>query len=255
MELIPIASSSDGNATLIRSNGSSLLIDCGVSLRMLTSIVGQQAVRSLSALLVTHEHTDHIKGIPLLSRRFPHLPVYIHDDSYHAKKTHFFAVNRHPFKARKEIKVDNFDITPFPTHHDSRSSHGFFIEDHHSRLKLCFVADTGHICDDIKERASQADILFIECDYDEEMLAAFPGYSLDLKDRIAGNHGHLSNRQALDLIEEVGPERFQRIVLAHLSPRTNSPDVVMKAVHERFGTTERFEVATHGKDEMELILR
>ena len=219
------------------------MIDCGVSLRSITSKVGYDALKSLGALFITHEHTDHIQGIPTLLRRIPHLPVYIHEASWRAKRAHFAGANRHSLRPGSVVQVGALQVLPFETHHDAMSSHGFFISDEDTGLNLCYIADTGHICDDIKEFITRADILFIECDYDEELLKSYQGYSPVLKERISGHHGHLSNQQALDLLEEIGIERFQRVIFAHLSPRTNSPEVLMDAVYRRFGSIERFEVA------------
>jgi len=219
------------------------MIDCGVSLRAITSKVGYDALKSLGALFITHEHTDHIQGIPILLRRIPDLPVYVHEESWRAKRSHFAGANRRPLKPGSVVSVGSLQVAPFETHHDAMSSHGFFITDEQSGLNLCYIADTGHICDEIKEHVAKADILFIECDYDEQLLHTYSGYSPLLKERISGHHGHLSNQQALDLLEEIGVERFQRVIFAHLSPRTNSPDVLMKAVYKRFGVSDRFEVA------------
>lgn len=255
MEVIPIASSSDGNATLVRSNGSSLLIDCGVSLRRITATVGHNTVKALGALFITHEHADHIAGTPMLLKKNPHLPVYIHDASFHVKRAHFSGANRKPLKAGVPVEVGGLTVTPFKTHHDAFSSHGFFVRDDETDLSLCYIADTGHICSAIKAHASDADILFIECDYDERLLAKYDGYSLALKERIAGVDGHLSNQQALDLIEEVGVERFRRVIFAHLSPRTNSPQTLMQAAKDRFGSIEKFEVAGEGPIRLGLPLQ
>lgn len=256
MEVLPIASSSDGNCTLIRSDGVAILIDCGVGIRAITAEIGRDRWQTLGALFVTHEHTDHISGIPTLARRLPELPVYVHDASFRAKRRYFSDANRKRLRSGWTMTVGPFSVTPFPTHHDAESSHGFTISDSHSGLTLCLIADTGHICPAIKEQAAGADILFIECDYDERMLARYPDYSPDLKARIAGPHGHLSNDQALDLVEELGVEHFRRIIFSHLSPRTNSPEVLLDLVKHRFGTTDRIEVAGRkGIDPTSLLFR
>jgi len=243
MQVLPIASSSDGNCTIVRSNGTSILIDCGISLRLITEVFGRDNLRSIAALFVTHEHSDHVKGIPVLARRLPGLPVYVHERSFRARKTLFAGSNRMKLETGESVRIGNFTVTPFPTHHDSVSSHGFFIDDNHSGQKLCYIPDTGHICPIIKRHANDADILFIECDYDEKLLAEYPHYPDDLKARIAGPHGHLSNRDALDLVEELGMHNFRRIVLTHLSPRTNSPDVLHNSIIKRFGENHCFEIA------------
>ncbi len=243
MQVFPIASSSDGNCTVVRSNGTSIMIDCGVSLRTITDVFGRDHLRSIAALLVTHEHSDHVKGIPVLARRLPDLPVYVHEKSFRARKALFSGANRKKFDSAELLEIGSFQVSPFPTHHDAQSSHGFSIYDTHSGKKLCYIPDTGHVCSVIKGHATEADILFIECDYDEKMLADYPHYPDELKSRISGPHGHLSNRDALDLVEEIGINRFQKVVLTHLSPRTNSPDVLMRSILKRFGSQHCFEIA------------
>jgi len=243
MQVFPIASSSDGNCTIVKSNGTSILIDCGVSLRTITDVFGRDHLKSIAALLVTHEHSDHVKGIPVLARRLPDLPVYVHEKSYRARRALFNGANRRVLDPAQRIDLGNFEITSFATHHDSQASHGFFIFDRHSGLKLCYIPDTGHVCPIIKGHANEADILFIECDYDEKMLAEYPHYPDELKARISGPHGHLSNTNALDLVEEIGMKKFQKVVLTHLSPRTNSPDVLMRSILRRFGSNHCFEIA------------
>jgi phosphoribosyl 1,2-cyclic phosphodiesterase len=243
MQVFPIASSSDGNCTIVRSNGTSVLIDCGISLRTITDIFGRDNLKSIAALFVTHEHSDHVKGIPVLARRLPDLPVYVHEKSFRARRALFAGANVQNLDPSRRIDIGSFEVTAFATHHDSKSSHGFFIFDRYSGLNLCYIPDTGHICPVIKGHAKAADILFIECDYDEKMLADYPHYPDELKERISGPHGHLSNRNALDLVEEIGIDRFQKIILTHLSPRTNSPEVLMGSILKRFGEDHCFEIA------------
>ncbi len=243
MQVFPIASSSDGNCTAVRSNGAAILIDCGVSLRTITAVFGRDHLQSIAALFVSHEHSDHVRGIPILARRLPDLPVYVHEKSFRARRSIFRDANRKKLDPTAQVEVGSFIVSPFPTHHDSHSAHGFSIFDKHSGLKLCYIPDTGHICPVIKGRAAEADILFIECDYDERMLADYPHYPDELKARIAGPHGHLSNRDALDLVDEIGMSKFQKVVLTHLSPRTNSPEILMKSILNRFGRDHCFEIA------------
>jgi phosphoribosyl 1,2-cyclic phosphodiesterase len=207
---------------------------------------------NLAALFVTHEHSDHVKGIPTLARRLPSLPVYVHEKSYRARRALFAEANRHPLKTREKVEVGAFSVHAFPTHHDAFSSHGFSIIDKSDETRLCLIPDTGHICDDIRDEASQANILFIECDYDRKLLATYPNYSNDLKARISGPHGHLSNDDALDLLESLGPDRFRKVVFTHLSPRTNSPEVLQRAILARFGDTINFEIAPRNGSTMSL---
>ena len=230
MDILPFASSSDGNATWIKTNKTNILIDCGVSLKLVKTILGKE---KLDALWITHEHTDHIKGAGPVARYYK-IPIYIHPYSYNKKKQ---LLNKCQYitltPMRPEI-IHDLQITPFSTKHDCMYSLGFIIEQLPNGPKLCYLTDTGMITKLIKEKVKGCNIFFIESDYDEEKLAKYADYSDDLKDRIKSNVGHLSNTQVIEFIKTFNLDNIKKIIIGHLSLKTNSPAIIQTLLNKNF---------------------
>ena len=240
MQVFPIVSSSDGNCTFIKTESASLLIDCGISYRQLSKTIGRSQISSLDAVFITHEHFDHIKGLDTLARK-EELPVYINPGSYMARTDHFRNIDNRVLIEASEITIGDLTVTPFNVVHDSLNTFGFNLRETNGPI-LCFLTDTGFISDEMKSHIAGADILLIECNYNEEMLRDFPEYPDLLKSRIAETH--LSNRQTLDALEENDLTGFERIIMAHLSPRTNSPQQLSAEIFDRFpAQAEKFMIA------------
>ncbi len=230
MQIFPIVSSSDGNCTYIKTEAASILIDCGITLKALHKALGRETVAALDAVFVTHEHHDHISGLGSLGRRYNH-PIYINHNSFAARAGQLWDINKQPLEAENEICIRDLVVTPFELKHDTSNNFGFMIKEEEGSM-LCYLTDTGVISDRNKSLMSMADALLIECNYNEHMLRQFPDYSDELKSRIM--EFHLSNRQTLDALEEIGVDSFEAIILAHLSPRTNSPQQLTEEFTERF---------------------
>jgi len=240
LQIFPIASSSDGNCTLVKTSTTSILIDCGISYKQLKSLLSKEQLKSLDAVFVTHEHSDHIKGLDMLGKRF-NIPVYINKKSFTARAHQFSNIDNRSLEAESEIQIEDLTITPFEVQHDTVNTFGFNITKEKGKV-FCFITDTGNITKQNKSRMAEADVLLIECNYDEEMLHKYPGYPNYLKTRIA--EFHLSNQQALDKLEEIGVETFDMIIPAHLSPRTNNPQLLWAELSKRFpGMIDKFIMA------------
>lgn len=241
MEILPIASSSDGNCTWISTGRTAVLIDCGVPLKVLRARLGDEKLRSLDAVFITHEHYDHIKCLGTIGRRYAGLPVYINSRSYSIRNGSLKGILRRPLEKDVPVPVGCLTLTPIELEHDSKNIFGFNIRQVDGG-NLCYLTDTGHVNGEISEILKDSDNLFIESNYDELLLTEYSGYPNYLKERIRSFH--MGNRQTLNLIDEIGIESFENIILAHLSPRTNSPVHVRRLYKERFPEhVDRFRIA------------
>jgi phosphoribosyl 1,2-cyclic phosphodiesterase len=244
LEIFPIVSSSDGNCTYISAGSTSILIDCGIGIRQLRKALGRDRLQELEAVFVTHEHHDHIKGLDALARSC-NIPVFINQLSYRAKVHQLMSIDFHQLDKGVETCIGALTLTPFQVSHDTINTFGFTIAEKNGP-RLCYFTDAGSINRRHKALMKRADILFIECNYNEDMLVAFPDYPNHLKMRI--RETHLSNRQALDALEEIGLDSFLKIIPAHLSPRTNSPDQLTRELRERFpDDLDKFAIAPLAK--------
>ncbi|MCF7811925.1 MBL fold metallo-hydrolase [bacterium] len=244
MKIFPIASSSDGNCTFIKTGSASILIDCGLSLRQLRRIIGSEQLNELDAVFITHEHSDHIKGLDTLSKKLD-IPVYMNHSSYMVR-AHQLS-NTHPLalEAGMQIQINDLKISPFEVEHDTVNTFGFMIEEIDS-INLCYLTDCGRLTEEHLDYLCESDVAMIEFNYNEEMLASFPDYDDFLKARITETH--LSNSETLNAIEQLGIENFDMIIPAHLSPRTNSPKQLISEISDRFpASLGRFFIAPFGE--------
>src|SRR5215218_4005239 len=190
-------SGSNGNCYYVGNNHEAILVDVGISCReverrMKRLDLGMDKVK---AIFVSHEHTDHIKGIPVLSRRHK-LPVYITDPCRQYGKLHLDDQHIRSFRPHEAVQVGSLTITAFPKFHDASDPYSFIVSC--NKVSVGVFTDIGHPCDQVIGYFKQCHAAFLEANYDEEMLenGRYPYY---LKQRIRGDRGHLSNKQALDL--------------------------------------------------------
>lgn len=214
-----IASGSSGNCIFAQLCGTRILIDAGVSARRICSAlqgVGADAA-SIDALLVTHEHIDHIRAIPVLSKKCP-AAIYapVRSASYIASNGG--EVCAHPPIWRRGI--GNVEVTSFPTPHDSEGSCGYILRSESRSLGIC--TDLGHMTDDIMQAMCGCDDIILESNHDPDMLRC-GGYPASLKARIRSDYGHLSNQQCAAAAVVFAEEGARSITLAHLSRENNTP--------------------------------
>ena len=211
MRFIVIQSGSKGNATLIIDQGRVLLIDMGITLKVLKEALEKEGLNlyNISAMLLTHEHTDHTKGIEYL----PPLPIYCTKETYERENV----VELEPYKT---FNIDHFSITPVSTSHDVHNPLGFVIEN--SEEKLVYLTDSGKITVKTLQKLKNADYYIIESNHDPDMLMA-TNRPMFLKKRILSNKGHLSNEQSATYMCKCIGDKTKEIVLAHLSEEANDP--------------------------------
>ncbi len=227
MRFAMLGSGSKGNGTLVDAGGVRVLVDCGFAVREVEARSARLDfdLHSLDAILVTHEHGDHLGGVARLARAYG-VPVYLTRGSYHGWRDREvedirFITPHEPFH------IGALTVRPFPVPHDAKEPCQFAFE--HGGKKLGVVSDLGAITQHIRYVLSDCDALLLETNHDVAMLAAGP-YPQRLKDRVGGGLGHLSNRQAAGLISSVQRERLQHLVLTHLSEQNNTPELARAAI-------------------------
>jgi phosphoribosyl 1,2-cyclic phosphodiesterase len=233
MHLVSIGSSSSGNSTLVYNDDTHVLIDSGVPVKTILERTGR---KSFDALFLTHEHSDHVKSAGALHRKTK-TPIYVNPLVKEKKPTVFgnVAPTIDIFDS-KEFVVGSMKVRPFSTKHDAVQSLGFVFED--ATTRFGYVTDTGSISKTMRVALEGCKSIMIECDYDEELLAEYEGYTIELKDRIASNFGHLSNQQGLEFIQSLGIDDYKVIVIGHLSERTNSPAKLRERIVAMFPNPE-----------------
>jgi phosphoribosyl 1,2-cyclic phosphodiesterase len=230
MNILPIASSSSGNCTYIGTDKAHILIDVGISVKKIVQATGR---KEFDAIIISHEHGDHIKSAGPAGRKFK-CPVYMHEWSYKAKQDKFNGVNIVDLNPSDVLKIGDLSIETFSTKHDAKYTFGFLITDTTNKKTLCYVTDTGIITPLMRHYMKGADAYLIETDYDEQMLKDNDQYSEYLKDRIMSAYGHLSNNDALDGLEKIGIDKSSFVIFGHLSDKTNRPDIVLKSAKNKF---------------------
>lgn len=237
MRFASLGSGSQGNALVVEAGKTKIVLDAGFSTRSLIERLGRLAIspEEIDAILVTHEHSDHISGAFRFASRFK-IPVYLTHGTllaYGARAPQYpdcALIDSHsPFTLKDLL------ITPFPIPHDAREPVQYLFSDGVHRLGV--LTDTGSITPHIVEILKACDALVLECNHDPEHLAA-SAYPASIKRRIAGNYGHLSNAQAAAFLHLIETKKLQHIVAAHLSAQNNLPELAIQTLATALGCTE-----------------
>jgi phosphoribosyl 1,2-cyclic phosphodiesterase len=224
-----LASGSKGNAVLVCSQKTRILVDAGLSGSELVRRLEQagHSARQLDALIVTHEHQDHVRGIGVLSRRF-NVPVYCNRGTLENLPLQIGELaHTQLFQTGHPYRIGDLLIHPFAVSHDARDPAGMTIENDGCRLGMC--TDLGIVTQLVRQRLQGCRGLLLEANHDPELLINGP-YPWHLKQRIRGRHGHLSNTDTYELLRELFHEGLRVVVLAHLSEINNRPELVLEAL-------------------------
>ncbi len=233
-----LGSGSKGNATIIESGKTRLIVDCGFSVveteRRLAKLDGSD-LRSLSAILVTHEHSDHIGGVGRLSRKYK-LPVYITAGTHQACCDNKFSAT-HFIHLHQAFAINDLHIQPFPVPHDAREPCQFVFSD--GAVRLGILTDTGSETPHIIETLHSLDALMLECNYDKSMLMN-GAYPMILKIRVAGKYGHLDNKQSASLLAKLNQSKLKHLIAMHISEKNNHNDLAKKALCDALGCEKKW---------------
>ncbi|MCK5768924.1 MBL fold metallo-hydrolase [Algiphilus sp.] len=232
-----LGSGSRGNATLIDDGRTRILIDCGFNLGETERRLERLGVApgSLSAIVVTHEHGDHVRGAGMLARRHG-IPVWMTPGTRAALPARIAATMPEPerYDPHTPFAIDGLSLHPLPVPHDAREPSQFVVTDGAHRLGV--LSDAGHITQHMVACLSGLDALLLEANHDPDMLAEGP-YPAALKLRVGGSLGHLSNHQSAQLLGAVDTSRLRHVVLTHLSEQNNTPERARGVAAEALGCT------------------
>lgn len=235
MQFSLLASGSSGNCLLVVDGDTRVLIDAGISCKQITTRLRGLGVEpaSLSALCLTHDHTDHIGGLAVLSRRLP-LPVYATEGTSTAAecKLELTALQWNLFAAGNPFQIGSLVFEPFAVPHDAGDPVGFVV--HNGTRRLGIATDLGHVPAMVTHHLRSCHALVLECNHDLEMLRN-SDRAWSLKERIMGRHGHLSNLQSAELLESLMPGALATLVLAHLSDECNTPALARNTILDVLG--------------------
>ena len=237
MRFASLGSGSRGNATLVEEGTTCLLVDCGFSSREIKrrlARLGKQP-EELTAILITHEHSDHIGGVGAMARRHK-LPVWMSHGTWLQQSCGELPQVKH-FNSHHAFAIDGISIEPFPVPHDAREPCQFVFGNGQHRLGL--LTDCGAITAHIQNKLGGCDALLLECNHDSGMLQSGP-YPPFLKQRVAGQFGHLSNGQAAGLLSNIDISGLRHIAAMHLSEQNNCITRVRKSLGNALGCDEQW---------------
>ena len=254
MKFCSLFSGSSGNSLFVSSQDTSILVDAGLTGKALMSAmdsIGEDPAQ-VKAILISHEHSDHICGTGVMSRKF-NIPIYANEKTWAAMERSLGKIAVHNKRIiNGEASIDDLNVRTFRVPHDAASCIGFTIEDRAGRI-LSTVTDMGVFTNEIREGIKDSDLILLESNHDVEMLKYGP-YPYDLKRRVLSELGHLSNEDAAAAILSFLDGRRRIIILGHLSGTNNVPELAFKTV-ENILKDAGIEIGETGEMELKLASR
>lgn len=219
-----LASGSNGNSYFVAKDDTAILVDVGINNKHLHLRMASLQINpaSISAIFITHEHTDHICGLSVFAKRYQ-IPVYITRGTYESSRLQLpdYLVNF--ISPNAAVTIGPLTVYGIPKYHDAKEPCSFLVSD--GQINVAVMTDLGRVCDNVKKAIRIADVLFLEANYDEDMLrnGRYPYY---LKNRISGGWGHISNAASVAALIESKSNRLKHVILGHLSGENNTVGLV-----------------------------
>lgn len=256
LKFYSLFSGSSGNCYLIQSNSTNILVDAGESCKKIEAALLSICVSpsSIDAIFITHEHSDHIKGLNIFCKKY-HIPVFANQETWNAmlsQKENIAVENQQVFSIGKEIQIQDLQINSFSIPHDAVNPCGYTISCENKKMSI--ATDIGHMNQSIIDSLCYSSFILIEANYDPNILKC-SRYPYHLKERIAGPNGHLSNVMAGKTISYLSHFGLKDVMLGHLSRENNFPELAYQTVAEqlmenhinenllRLSVAKRFEVS------------
>ncbi|MFZ0389400.1 MAG: MBL fold metallo-hydrolase [Calditrichia bacterium] len=232
MRICSLSSGSKGNSIFIESEHARILLDIGLSAKQISERLCSIQVdpETIDAIVLTHAHRDHTRGVGVFSRQFK-TPVYGHSDTL-TEISYLFKKQEVRIPWLQPFTIKDLFFTPFKVSHDSIPTVGYLISNGSRKLAVC--TDLGIVTQEVESRLSEAQFLVLESNHDPDMLLRGP-YPWELKERISGRLGHISNHEAGSLLQNILNGRIEKILLAHLSDENNTSDLARNTVLEYMG--------------------
>jgi phosphoribosyl 1,2-cyclic phosphodiesterase len=224
-----LASGSKGNAIFISDGSTNILLDAGLSGKEIQRrmILAGLSLKTLTAIIVSHEHTDHLKGVGILSRKY-HLPVYISNKTLQAASDQLGKIHQTEcFECGTSLKVRTLCLRPFSISHDAADPAGFTVLK--NNVKLGIATDLGVATTLVKTHLKGCKALILEANHDLDMLMKGP-YPWPLKQRVKSRSGHLSNRDSARLVKELCHDNLSWVILAHMSEANNTAEKALSEI-------------------------
>lgn len=233
MKVTNIASGSKGNITFVEANSTKILVDIGISLSRVEKALKElgSSAEKIDAVLITHEHSDHIGGLECFAKKYPHVHIYTNKLVWKEVSSRCPTVagkqEVHFFEYDTMFSVGEFSCCAMENYHDSKSCASFIISCGGGKLGIC--TDLGIITEHQIDMLSQCKVVYLECNHDKKMLAEC-AYPAILKKRISGKNGHLSNDQCATSAAKLALGQTKVIVLSHISENSNTPELAYSRV-------------------------
>lgn len=230
----PLFSGSSGNALFIGAGDTRILIDAGMPGKAIEGALREIGIlpETLSGIAVTHEHSDHVKGVGIISRKY-HVPIYANERTWNAMARTVGQVdsrNRRIVEDEEDFYIGDLALYPFSIPHDAADPVGYKV--FFGGRSVATATDMGYVKKSVLKTLSGTDVLLLESNHDPDLLMQNPHYSLYLKQRILGIHGHLSNAASAEALLTLYESGVRQVLLGHLSGENNTPELAMNTAVE-----------------------
>ena len=238
-------SGSNGNCYYIGSREEAIIVDAGLSCRETEKRMSRLGLSmdKVKAIFISHEHSDHIFGLPVLSKKYQ-LPVYITERTRMNCRLQLQPQLVHAFNPYQPVEIGEMRVHAFPKHHDAADPHSFIVSA--NGVKVGIFTDIGNACNNVTDGFAQCNAVFLESNYDEAMLLNGK-YPYHLKQRIRGGQGHLSNTQAFELFTGCRSPFMSHLLLSHLSRENNTHEIV-EGMFQPHAKTTKVVIASRYKE-------
>ena len=235
MTFCPLFSGSSGNALYISAGNTRILIDAGMTGKAIVDALNLIGVlpETVNGIAVTHEHSDHVKGVGILSRKY-HVPVYANERTWNAMARSVGEIapgNRRMFQTGEDFYIGEMALLPFSIPHDAADPVGYRV--FCGGRSVATATDMGYMKKDVLRALAGTDVMVLESNHDPELVRQNPHYPLYLKQRILGNRGHLSNDESAEALLSLVETGVRQVLLGHLSGENNTPELALDTAVRR----------------------